>query len=108
MWSARRTSPQQSADSPPRTTADHSWQTQAPTAYQTCRHPSAATRARGYALEEEETVVGVACVAVPLIALGEPLAAVSVSVPVHRFPSRQRAALIAAMLESRPLAAASA
>jgi DNA-binding IclR family transcriptional regulator len=68
----------------------------------------AATRARGYALEEEETVVGVACVAVPLIALGEPLAAVSVSVPVHRFPACQRAALIAAMLESRPLAAASA
>jgi DNA-binding IclR family transcriptional regulator len=68
----------------------------------------AATQARGYAFEEEETDVGVACVAVPLIGLGEPLAAVSVSVPVHRFPARQRAALIAAMLEIRPVAAASA
>ncbi len=68
----------------------------------------AATRARGYALEEEETVVGVACIAVPLMTLGEPLAAVSVAVPVHRFPVRQRTALITAMLERRPLAAASA
>ncbi len=68
----------------------------------------AATQARGYALEEEETDVGVACVAIPLFGLGEPLAAVSVSVPVHRFPARQRTALIAAMLEIRPLAAASA
>jgi DNA-binding IclR family transcriptional regulator len=68
----------------------------------------AATRARGFALEEEETVVGVACVAVPLVALGEPLAAVSVSVPVHRFPAAQRASLIAAMLEDRERPAASA
>ena len=68
----------------------------------------AATRARGYALEEEETVVGVACVAVPHEGLGEPLAAVSVSVPVHRFPAAQRAALIAAMLEDREHPAASA
>jgi DNA-binding IclR family transcriptional regulator len=68
----------------------------------------AATRARGYALEEEETVVGVACVAVPLATLGEPLAAVSVSVPVHRFPAAQRTALIAAMLGDRERPAASA
>jgi DNA-binding IclR family transcriptional regulator len=68
----------------------------------------AATRARGFALEEEETVVGVACVAVPLAVLGEPLAAVSVSVPVHRFPARQRTALIAAMLEHRDRFGASA
>jgi DNA-binding IclR family transcriptional regulator len=50
----------------------------------------------------------VACVAVPLSTLGEALAAVSVSVPVHRFPVRQRAALAAAMLEGRFIAAASA
>jgi len=68
----------------------------------------AATRARGCALEEEETVVGVACVAVALTALGEPLAAISVAVPVHRFPERQRTALVAAMLELGPLSAASA
>jgi DNA-binding IclR family transcriptional regulator len=57
----------------------------------------AATRTRGYALEEQETVEGVACVAVSLVAHGEPLAAISVSVPVHRFPADQRARLVRAM-----------
>jgi len=57
----------------------------------------AATRERGYALEEQETVEGVACVATPLSLWGEPLAAVSVSVPVHRFPSERRTALIRAV-----------
>jgi DNA-binding IclR family transcriptional regulator len=57
----------------------------------------AITRERGYAIEEQETVEGVACVATPLNPWGEPLAAVSVSVPVHRFPAEQRAALIRAM-----------
>lgn len=61
----------------------------------------AATRSRGYALEEEETVAGVACLAISLGSFGEPLAAVSVSVPVHRFPSRQRTAIVAALLEPR-------
>lgn len=55
------------------------------------------TSRRGYALEEEETVAGVACVAAPLAPLGEPLAAISVSVPVHRFPAARRAALIEAL-----------
>ena len=68
----------------------------------------AATRARGYALEEEETVAGVACVATPLVSLGEPLAAVSVSVPVHRFPTNHRAALIEALLQSGQKTAAQA
>jgi DNA-binding IclR family transcriptional regulator len=66
------------------------------------------TRQRGYALEEEETVTGVACVAVPLDWLGEPLAAISVAVPVHRYPARQRAALVAALLDVREQAPASA
>ncbi|MFZ9681859.1 MAG: IclR family transcriptional regulator [Cephaloticoccus sp.] len=57
----------------------------------------AATRARGCALEEEETVAGVACVAISLQPMGEPLAGVSVSVPVNRFPTARRDALIAAM-----------
>ncbi len=48
-----------------------------------------ATRVRGCALEEEETVAGVACVAAPLGFLGEPFAAVSISIPVNRFsPAR--------------------
>lgn len=57
----------------------------------------AATRARGCALEEEETVAGVACVAISLAPLGEPLAGISVSVPVNRFPSDRRNTLISAM-----------
>jgi DNA-binding IclR family transcriptional regulator len=55
------------------------------------------TRERGFALEEEETNAGVACVAVSLAPLQEPLAAVSVSVPVNRFPVARRSALIAAL-----------
>lgn len=68
----------------------------------------AATRNRGFALEEEETVAGVACLAISLGSLGEPLAAVSVSVPVHRFPGRQRTAIVAALLGSREARAPSA
>lgn len=55
------------------------------------------TRQLGCAIEEEETVAGVACVAAPLGAFGEVLAAISVSIPVHRFPSAQRVALVRAM-----------
>lgn len=64
----------------------------------------AETRDRGYAFEEQETVEGVACVATPLVRHGEPLAAISVSVPVHRFPASQRTALIRALLPVAPRA----
>ncbi|MBL9206436.1 MAG: IclR family transcriptional regulator [Opitutaceae bacterium] len=57
------------------------------------------TRTRGWGIEEEETVAGVACVAISLGWLGEPLAAISVSVPVHRFPAARKKALIEAMLQ---------
>lgn len=57
----------------------------------------AATRDRGCALEEEETVAGVACVAIPLTSQAEPLAGISVSVPVNRFSAERRKALITAM-----------
>ncbi len=70
------------------------------------RQELAATRARGYASEEEETVAGVACVALSLGWLGEPLAAISVSVPVHRLPAARRAALIAALQRLRDHAVA--
>lgn len=56
-----------------------------------------ATRARGCALEEEETVAGVACVAISLQPMAEPLAGISVSVPVNRFPAERRTALISTM-----------
>lgn len=68
----------------------------------------AATLQRGFALEEEETVAGVACVALSLAFLGEPLAAVSVSVPVHRLSSRQRTDMIATLLSTREARAPSA
>lgn len=68
----------------------------------------ATTRSRGFALEEEETVAGVACLAIPLGAFGEPLAAVSVSVAVHRFPPRRRSAIVAALLGFREARAPSA
>jgi len=60
----------------------------------------AATRARGCAWEEEETVAGVACAAIPLTALGEPLAAVSVAVPIQRLAAARRKALIKALREA--------
>lgn len=60
-----------------------------------------ATRQRGCALETEETVTGVACVAIPLTALGEPLAAISVAVPVNRFPPARRQALETALRQAR-------
>lgn len=53
-----------------------------------------ATRERGCALDDEETSTGVACTAISLTALGEPLVAISVSVPVSRFTPALRAALI--------------
>lgn len=55
------------------------------------------TKRRGWASEEEETVAGVACVAVSLDAWDEPLAGISVAVPVNRFPRKLRSELAAAM-----------
>jgi len=57
----------------------------------------AATRTRGCAIEEEETVAGVACIAISLSSQNEPLAGISVSVPVNLFPPERRQALINAM-----------
>lgn len=57
----------------------------------------AVTRDRGFALEEEETVEGVACMAVSLTAHDEPLVGISVAVPITRFPAKRRTALSAAL-----------
>lgn len=47
----------------------------------------------GWAAEEEETVAGVACFALPLAPWGEPLAAVSLSIPVVRLTPPLRRAI---------------
>jgi len=52
------------------------------------------TRERGWALEEEETVAGVACIAFSLKSWGEPTAAISVAVPIHRYDERRRVAIV--------------
>ncbi|MBL9216785.1 MAG: IclR family transcriptional regulator [Opitutaceae bacterium] len=66
------------------------------------------TRRRGWAVEEEETVTGVACLAFSLQPWGEPLAAISVSMPINRYNERRRAALVAAFAELRAKAPAAA
>lgn len=43
-------------------------------------------RERGYALDNEECMEGLACVAVPLFSLGSPVAAISVTFPRFRYP----------------------
>jgi DNA-binding IclR family transcriptional regulator len=47
-------------------------------------------RTRGYALDDEENEVGGRCVAAPVLDhRGKPVAAVSISAPVQRFPMEQ-------------------
>ncbi|MFD3188735.1 HTH-type transcriptional regulator BhcR [Sedimentitalea sp. HM32M-2] len=47
----------------------------------------ARTRARGYALDDEERTIGMRCVAAPILNLyGEAVAGISVSGPTHRMP----------------------
>lgn len=53
----------------------------------------AGTRAPEKVFEEEKTFDGMACFATPLALAGEPLAVISISVPVHRFPEKCRTAL---------------
>ncbi|MEA4944169.1 MAG: IclR family transcriptional regulator [Propionicimonas sp.] len=57
----------------------------------------ATARSRGYATESEENEPGIACVAVPLLRGDDPIAAVSVTVPVERM-GRTRAAELAWLL----------
>jgi DNA-binding IclR family transcriptional regulator len=68
-------------------------------------------RERGWALEEEETVAGVACLAFSLRTWGEPTAAISVAIPIHRYDDRRRTAIVnafEAILADAPKLAANA
>lgn len=65
----------------------------------------AQTRARGYALDDEESTAGLRCVAAPIHdATGETVAAMSISVPLSRWsPARQEELLAIALAGAREL-----
>jgi DNA-binding IclR family transcriptional regulator len=57
-------------------------------------------RARGYADDDEESTVGLGCVAAPVYdAGGQIVAAMSISVPLSRFPPERKVELLALVLE---------
>jgi DNA-binding IclR family transcriptional regulator len=56
------------------------------------------TRARGHALDDEEILAGVRCVAVPIFAAdGKVVAAVSLSAPVHRMQEERMRQIVTAL-----------
>lgn len=58
------------------------------------------TRERGYALDNEESTVGLRCVAAPIYdATGKAVAAMSISVPVSRWSPERQAELLALAIE---------
>ncbi len=60
----------------------------------------ARTRARGYALDDEESTVGLRCVAAPVYGTGgEMVAAMSISMPISRFTPDRQEELLAQVLE---------
>jgi len=72
---------------------------------QTLRAEVAATRARGYALDNEESTPGLSCVAAPVYgAAGAMVAAMSISVPSVRFsPARRDELLVLVQAHARRL-----
>jgi DNA-binding IclR family transcriptional regulator len=51
-------------------------------------------RANGYAAEREENEPGIACIAIPLLRRGRPIAAISITAPVERMSPARSAELI--------------
>jgi DNA-binding IclR family transcriptional regulator len=58
-----------------------------------------ASRAQGWAIDDEETVPGVVCFGAPLLEDGAPIAAVSVSIPTARLSPALRKQVVAALKE---------
>jgi DNA-binding IclR family transcriptional regulator len=59
------------------------------------------TQERGWAMDDEESVPGVVCLAVPLFAGDDPLAAISVTMPKSRAPKEITQAVIESLLSLR-------
>ena len=67
----------------------------------------ATAQSRGWAIDHEESATGVVCVALPLQGWGEPLAALSVSVPANRFSPERLDRIVAEFGQlPRPLCSA--
>lgn len=60
------------------------------------------TRQRGYALEAEETSLGVSCIGIPVLRDGYPVAGISVTVPNTRLTDERRAEIAAHLLSEQP------
>jgi DNA-binding IclR family transcriptional regulator len=60
------------------------------------------TRRRGWAIDDEESVLGVVCLAVPLFVNEYPVAAMSVTLPKSRATEKVRQAVIESLLSLRP------
>ena len=59
----------------------------------------AETRARGWAIDEEETTPGVVCFAVPLLQGARPVAGISITVPRARMTEELQEQVIRALLQ---------
>lgn len=57
------------------------------------------TRMRGWAIDDEESAVGVCCFAGPLLQDGEPVAAISISMPKVRLTPRLQSDIVSALLK---------
>jgi DNA-binding IclR family transcriptional regulator len=60
------------------------------------------TRARGWALDQEENDVGIVCIGIPLLEGERPVASISLSVPTSRLPPARRQEIVAALLQIGP------
>lgn len=69
----------------------------APVDIERLREIIAQTRANGWALDDEENASGVVCFATPIFRRGEPIAAISISVPKNRLKSEVRSRIVSSL-----------